>query len=429
MISEGGAALGEHNVGVAEMPHFFDCEGHSLGGEELSFLNIDTAVGFCGSLQQRCLPAQKGWYLQHVDVWGSHRGVGLAVDVGDHRYAETVVDSTQDFQPFEVADAGKRVEPRTVGFAIGGLESVGNLKPLGDGHQLFGYDKGGTVVLYDAGTRNEKEITPFKNSKYVFSDAYDGLPKIKSLIRGGNKVIFVGIPCQVAALRKIIKEDDNVILADLVCHGTTPVEYLRQHITHIERSMGKTTHRMSFRDPEKLTYTFTFALYDKDDNCFYAQRTKDGDTYQYGYHRGISYRENCYHCQYAKPERVSDITLCDYSGLGKLAPSDYGHRKVSCILTNTERGDKFIQNLISEGNIHADLRPVEEPIAGDQRLRGQLPKSKARKDFERLIVENANDFEKTMGQVVRRDTRRMKISRFVQMPKRIARKIKRIIYK
>ena len=313
--------------------------------------------------------------------------------------------------------------------ASGGIAAELYRYALSQGYMAVGASQNEDFSVTHKLASNEKEIAPFKNSKYVFSDAYDVLPKIKSIIKGGNKVIFVGLPCQVAALRKIIKEDDKVILADLVCHGTTPVEYLRQHISHIERSMGKTTHRMSFRDPEKLTYTYTFALYDKDDNCFYAQRTKDGDTYQYGYHRGISYRENCYHCQYAKPERVSDITLCDYSGLGKLAPCDYGHRKVSCILTNTERGDKFIQNLISEGNIHADLRPVEEPIAGDQRLRGQLPKSKARKDFERLIVENANDFEKTMGQVVRRDTRRMKISRFVQMPKRIARKLKRIIYR
>ena len=313
--------------------------------------------------------------------------------------------------------------------ASGGIAIEMYKHALNQGFKVVGASQNADFSVTHKMVDQESNLFPLKNSKYVFSDAYAVFSQIKAEIKSGGKVLFIGLPCQVAALQKMYKGNDNLILADVVCHGTTPLNYLKQHIKHLETILKVKANRMSFRAPEKRTYTYTFTLYDKEDNCFYAQRTKDGDTYQYGYHRSISYRENCYHCQYAKPERVSDITLCDYSGLGKLAPCDYGHRKVSCILTNTERGDKFIQNLISEGNIHADLRPVEEPIAGDQRLRGQLPKSKARKDFERLIVENANDFEKTMGQVIRRDTRRIRTKHLVDIPHRIARKIKRIIYK
>ena len=137
--------------------------------------------------------------------------------------------------------------------ASGGIAAELYRYALSQGYMAVGASQNKDFSVTHKLASNEKEITPFKNSKYVFSDAYDVFPKIKSIIKRRNKVIFVGLPCQVAALRKIIKEDDNVILADLVCHGTTPVEYLRQHISHIERSMGKTTHRMSFRAPEKLT--------------------------------------------------------------------------------------------------------------------------------------------------------------------------------
>ncbi len=139
---------------------------------------------------------------------------------------------------------------------------------------------------------------------------------------------------------------------------------------------------MSFRDPE--THTNTFTLYNADGQRFYAKRTKDGDTYQYGYHRSISYRENCYHCQFARRHRVADITLSDYKGLGKMASCDYTQQKVSCVLNNTTRGISFIGKFIESGRVHADLRPCKEPIAGDPRFREPSPKNKARLDFEKL---------------------------------------------
>lgn len=83
----------------------------------------------------------------------------------------------------------------------------------------------------------------------------------------------------------------------------------------------------------------------------------------------ISYRENCYHCQFARQHRISDITISDYKGLGKYAPSNIiDNRQVSCILVNTDKGKNFIDNLLKKGNIVAEERPVKEPIEGDRQL-------------------------------------------------------------
>lgn len=57
----------------------------------------------------------------------------------------------------------------------------------------------------------------------------------------------------------------------------------------------------------------------------------------------ISYRENCYHCQFARQHRISDITISDYKGLGKYAPSNIiDNRQVSCILVNTDKGKTLL---------------------------------------------------------------------------------------
>ena len=80
------------------------------------------------------------------------------------------------------------------------------------------------------------------------NDAYDAFADIKKALRESRKVIFIGLPCQVAALRKLFR-DDSLLLVDLVCHGTTPLSYLRQHIGMLSRQAGKVAKRMSFRDP------------------------------------------------------------------------------------------------------------------------------------------------------------------------------------
>ena len=270
-----------------------------------------------------------------------------------------------------------------------------------------------------------KELQPLKNSKYVFSDAYDAFKQIRALLKEGEQIVFIGLPCQVAALRNLYRYDERLLLIEVVCHGTTPLSYLRKHIHYLESLEGHIAKRMSFRDPDTYTYTYTFTLYDEDGKRFYAKRTKDGDTYQYGYHRAISYRENCFHCQFARRQRVSDITLSDYNGLGKLATCEYTRIKVSCILVNTTRGKNFMDNLIESGRIHADIRPTEEPIAGDPRLRETNSKSKARIDFEKMYFEYNCDFELIMNEVIKRDIRRKRISKIVKIPIKILRLIKK----
>lgn len=266
---------------------------------------------------------------------------------------------------------------------------------------------------------NQNETVAFKNSKYVFSNAVELYPKIKEALRSNESVVVIGLPCQIAAIKNVFHEKENLILIDVVCHGVTPFAYLKQHIKYLEKKCGQSAERMSFRDPEIGTNKYNFTLYNKDNECFYAKRTKDGDTYQYGYHRMVSYRENCYHCLYAQENRCSDITLSDYKGLGKLVPCDFDETKVSSILIHTKKGEDIIQELIKQNAIFAQERPVQEPIQGDAQLQHPSLKSKARLGFESQIVRFKGNFEYTMGFVMAREEVRKLFFRAKQRIKRL----------
>lgn len=276
-------------------------------------------------------------------------------------------------------------------------------------------------------TNDRTRLSGFKNSKYVFSSAYSLFPEIKKKLADNERIVVIGLPCQIAAIRKIFKDNPNLLLMDVVCHGITPSDYLNQHIRKLSTEANRVAVRMSFRDPVTYTYTFTFTLYDAAGECFYAKRTKDGDTYQYGYHRSISYRENCYHCAFARTERASDVTLSDYNGLGKLAPCSFSARKVSSVLIHTEEGNRFINELIKENRIVAEERPLQEPILGDERLRHPSKKTQARKDFERLILLYNGDFEKAMNALMPSAIRRERLRKILSLPKRVVNKIINII--
>ena len=228
-----------------------------------------------------------------------------------------------------------------------------------------------------------------------------------------------------AAMRKLFGNEDNLLFVEVVCHGTTPVSYLRQHIDMLNRKTGNVAKRMSFRDP--YTYTFTFTLYNTDNQLFYAKRTKDGDTYQFGYHRAVSYRENCYHCRFAKPERNADITIADYHGLGLVKPAAYDAKKVSLILINNEKGKGFVDSLIAEQRIFAEERPLEEPLNGEAQLRHPSLKSKYRKMFEEDIEKYDGDFEKAIVRAQNKKVRKEKINKITALPKRAVKKIIKII--
>jgi coenzyme F420-reducing hydrogenase beta subunit len=271
--------------------------------------------------------------------------------------------------------------------------------------------------------QNVDQLSNFKNSKYVFSEPYLIYPKLSELLKEGKKAIIIGLPCQIAGFKKIFSKY-NVIFIDLVCHGTVPTLYLQQHINYIEKIIRNKATRVSFRAPEKGTETYHFTLYDKTGNIIYSKRTSDGENYNYGFHKAVCYRENCYHCKFAQPKRCSDITLGDFHGLGRLIPCDYNEKKVSNILINTTQGDLLIKSIIQDHILYVDERPVEEPILGDSQLQHPSKKSKQRIDFEKLIKSSKNfNYEIIIKQVIKKSEAREKKDKFIQMLKKIYHKL------
>lgn len=244
----------------------------------------------------------------------------------------------------------------------------------------------------------------YRNSKYVYSDAGNIYYEVGKNLVNQRGVLFIGLPCQVAALKKylFVKKISLELLftVDIVCHGTTPEQFLGEHIEHIEKKKKKKAIHVEFRDPEEKTSSFTFSLKDAE-HTFYKRRVKANDVYQIGYHAGITYRDNCYSCQFATRKRQGDITLADFSYVGSYEFCSYSNEKVSCVLINSKKGESLFSELCSTDRIFYEKRPIEEEVTTEKQLNYPTRVPREREKFLKEIKSN-NGFEKAMKYAARK---------------------------
>ena len=273
--------------------------------------------------------------------------------------------------------------------------------------------------------------------KYIKTCDYELL---NLTLKDNKKVLFIGTPCQCAGLKKYIPEirQDNLFIVDLICHGMSPSEYLQEHIAYVESKCNNKASVLSFRDPEAYTYTFTFTLKDKGGKRFYSKKVYRNDVYQIGYHQRLIYNEHCYKCHYAQIERCSDLTIGDFSGLGREKAVAYDKHNVSCILVNTDKGKYLIEKLVAQNRIYIDARPIKEASKYEQQLQSPSVPHIKREQFLALYKEIG--FEEAAKKVLQKEIVKNELKHFLcvenikgilalLLPRSVKQFIKRLIFR
>lgn len=164
-------------------------------------------------------------------------------------------------------------------------------------------------------------------------------------------MLFIGLPCQVAAVKNYIKNQENLYTIDLICHGTPSIQLLSKYLNERGYALDKLKD-IKFR----IKRDFGISV-----NGEKIVANKVTDQYMCAFLESISYTENCYECEYASLERVSDMTLRDSWGSEYKEQEDKG---ISLILVQTEKGKKLLD--IS----HMELKNVDlnKAISNNQQL-------------------------------------------------------------
>lgn len=236
-----------------------------------------------------------------------------------------------------------------------------------------------------------EQVKEFCGSKYVQSYIGKCYLDVKKCLKLNKKVVFVGTPCQISGLKSFLKETDtkNLLMIDLVCHGVPPQKYLKQYIDYLH--IDEKVDDISFRGRNNWNFTAYC-----ENEIVYKKHNKE-DLYYRAFLEGLFYRENCYNCRYARKERVGDITLGDFWGLGKKVKFHYPIEDgVSLILANTDKGQKIIKKLNKK--IFMEERTIEEAVEGNAQLKQPSKKHKNTEKFKQIYIEHGFNIalEKTM---------------------------------
>ncbi len=215
-------------------------------------------------------------------------------------------------------------------------------------------------------TNNIDEVEKYRGSKYVKSDPQGIYKEVRDLLKQGKRVLFIGLPCHVAAINKFLKdrERENLYTVDLICHGSPSPDILSSFLTDHNRDI-QTLADVRFR------INNTYGVLPDTESIAPVGSL---DRYSIGFLSGLFYTDNCYSCKYARLERCSDITIGDSWGTDLTAEAGRG---VSLALCQSQKGKDLL--------LHAGLElfdvDIDQAVAANHQLRHPSEKAPAREHF------------------------------------------------
>lgn len=225
-----------------------------------------------------------------------------------------------------------------------------------------------------------QDLEKLQGSKYVHSYIKDTYRLVKTDLKNGKNVLFVGTPCQVAGLKKYLNKNyDNLILIDIICHGVPSQKYLQEEVNRLVGTCR--IDRVNFRIEND------YGLYVIKDNKQINGNDISNSPYADAFMSGLSLRENCQSCMYAGDQRISDITIGDFWGLKEDSKFYDGKEKgISVIIITTKKGEYFFNK--TSNLIEFEKRNYEEAVDGNTQLRHPVMNKKKSKKFKREYIKS-----------------------------------------
>lgn len=224
-----------------------------------------------------------------------------------------------------------------------------------------------------------KELDALSGSKYVESDRKILFDQIEEVVATGNKVLVIGLPCDIAAVRSLIGVRDNLYTCKLICRSNTSNKVLRQYLDKCEQDKRSLIKRISLRYkqentpmlPTKIKIEYENGSVDIED----FTKTDFGKAFQ------IMARQSCYQCNYKNLDGIADLTIGDFQGMTG-NEIYYNINGVSLICTHTEKGKELLSWL--EDFCLYEV-PYEEVMEYNWMIKMSIPKSPFRDEFSNYI--------------------------------------------
>lgn len=198
--------------------------------------------------------------------------------------------------------------------------------------------------------RTVEEVVQFCGSKYVQSNKHEVLTQTLELLQQGQKVLFIGTPCEVAGIKALCSTQPAEVKArlftvDLVCHGVPSPLSLKCYLHDAAAELGAIK-AINFRVPHPQTKNWTQPVVVVQGEAKRLVQPAAQNHFYVAYSQSWSLRPSCYHCPYTNLNRPSDLSLGDFWGIEQLVPKfPYALRGTSVVVVNSPHGVQLFNSL------------------------------------------------------------------------------------
>lgn len=203
----------------------------------------------------------------------------------------------------------------------------------------------------------ESQIPGMRGAKYVWSGGVRGLNV------GDCGGLFMGLPCQIAAARRIY--GDKFVYCALICHSTPEPDVWTAYVASLEHKHKARLINVQFRDK----------VYGRWRRGMFVAEFSDGvrviesdNIFTNAYFMGLSTRLVCTKCNFKCGGHGADIMIGDFWGIENVYKEFDDGNGVNAVLVFTERGYNFLHSAslemipVSYADIIAKNPYVEECV-------------------------------------------------------------------
>lgn len=206
-------------------------------------------------------------------------------------------------------------------------------------------------------------LDSIRRSKYVYSEFSTAINNAIKDLKEGKSVLFSGTPCQIAAIKKLAPETDNLLCVEVVCHGSPEKSiwnrYLDEEI-HPLKKERKDISNINFRDKSTGWKNYSFTIEFTDGSKI--SMPHNDNPYMKSFLADLTLRKPCFSCKFKYPEGTkADITLGDLWGISAIAPSIDNDLGTTLVIARTPLGEKILDSLTNDATIPFDKANQHNP--------------------------------------------------------------------
>ena len=290
----------------------------------------------CGACLESCPNECISFVLDEEGFWYPQVDYNRCVDCG---VCETVCPFLQtapiDFKPLIVASKAKDNNTRYWS-SSGGVFPILASKVLSNKGIVFGVSMSDDCLeTKHTSVESIEELAKIKGSKYIPSRANVVYKTIKNLLQQNKKVLFSGVPCQIAGLKKFLGTDyDNLYTIEIICHGVVSPLVWKKYVFYWEDKHKRKVAEVSFRS--KLYSWDSFPNKGKKTSSYFD--FSFSNPYFKIFNSSMALRPSCYNCLAKQGNCMSDIALGDFWGINNFSKGFDDGNGVSLVCINSKKG-------------------------------------------------------------------------------------------